>query len=100
MILPKEIAPYEVCIVIANTKDDQQVSLANEIYEKLSSKGIEVLLDDRNERAGVKFKDMDLIGVPVRIVVGKRANEGVVEYKERKMTEVLELSIDELYSRF
>ena len=100
MILPKEIAPYEVAIVIANTKDEEQVRLGNELYEKLSSEGIEVLLDDRNERAGVKFKDMDLIGIPVRVVVGKKANEGIVEYKERANDTVEELSIDELLNRF
>lgn len=100
MILPKEIAPYEVCIVVANTKDEEQVRLGNELYEKLLSKGIEVLLDDRNERAGVKFKDMDLIGIPVRVVVGKKANEGIVEYKERSLDEVIELTIDELVNKF
>ena len=100
MILPKEIAPYEVAIVIANTKDEEQVRLGNELYEKLSSEGIEVLLDDRNERAGVKFKDMDLIGIPVRVVVGKKASEGIVEYKERATSEVEELNIQELISKF
>ena len=100
MILPKEIAPYEVAIVIANTKDEEQVRLGNELYEKLSSEGIEVLLDDRNERAGVKFKDMDLIGIPVRVVVGKKASEGIIEYKERATSEVEELNIQELISKF
>ena len=100
MILPKNIAPYEVSIVIANVKDEEQVRLGNELYDKLTSKGIEVLLDDRNERAGVKFKDMDLIGIPVRVVVGKKANEGIVEYKERANDTVEELSIDELLNRF
>ncbi|MBQ3510905.1 MAG: proline--tRNA ligase [Bacilli bacterium] len=100
MILPKNIAPYEVSIVIANVKDEEQVRLGNELYDKLNEKGIEVLLDDRNERAGVKFKDMDLIGIPVRVVVGKKANEGIVEYKERANDIVEELSIDELLNRF
>ena len=100
MILPKNIAPYEVAIVIANTKDEEQVRLGNELYDKLSTAGIEVLLDDRNERAGVKFKDMDLIGIPVRVVVGKRATEGIVEYKERAGRDVEELSIEDLIKRF
>ncbi|MBQ2910149.1 MAG: proline--tRNA ligase [Bacilli bacterium] len=100
MILPKEIAPYEVAIVIANTKDDEQIKLGNELYDKLTSMGVEVLLDDRNERAGVKFKDMDLIGIPVRVVVGKKASEGIVEYKERATSEVEELNIQELISKF
>ena len=99
MILPKEIAPYEVSIVIANTKDEEQVRLGNELYDELTSDGIEVLLDDRNERAGVKFKDMDLIGVPVRIVVGKKASECIVEYKERASDEVIELSVQEVISK-
>ena len=99
MILPKEIAPYEVAIIIANTKDEEQVRLGNELYEKLSSEGIEVLLDDRNERAGVKFKDMDLIGIPVRVVVGKKASEGIVEYKKRALGEVVELSVQDVISK-
>lgn len=99
MVLPKEIAPYEVAIVIANTKDEEQVRLGNELYDKLTSKGVEVLLDDRNERAGVKFKDMDLIGIPVRIVIGKKAKEGIVEYKERALGEVIELNVEEVISK-
>ncbi len=100
MILPKNIAPYEVSVVIANVKDEVQVELGNKIYDELSNKGIEVILDDRNERAGVKFKDMDLIGVPVRVVVGKKANENIVEYKERASSEVKELTYEELISLF
>ena len=96
LILPKNIAPYEVSVVIANVKDETQVELGNKIYDELTSKGIEVILDDRNERAGVKFKDMDLIGIPVRIVVGKKASENVVEYKERVNSEVKEMTYDEL----
>ena len=100
IILPKEIAPYEVAIVIANTKDEEQVKLGNELYDKLTEKGIDVLLDDRNERAGVKFKDMDLIGIPVRVVVGKRAYEGVVEYKVRTCKEIFELNIEDVLNKF
>lgn len=100
MILPKEIAPYEVAIVIANTKDEIQVKLANELYDKLTEKGIEVLLDDRDERAGVKFKDMDLIGIPERIVVGKKANEGIVEFKKRSNNEIFEYNLADVISLF
>lgn len=96
MILPKEIAPFEVSIVIANMKDENQVKVANVLYEELKSQGVEVLLDDRDERAGVKFKDMDLIGIPKRIVVGKKAIDGIVEYKERRNGEVKEISLDEV----
>ena len=93
IIFNKEIAPYEVCIVIANTKDEEQVRVANELYERFVSKGIDVLLDDRDDRAGVKFKDMDLIGIPKRIVVGKNINEGMVEYKERSSSDVKLISV-------
>ena len=93
IIFNKEISPYEVCIVIANTKDEEQVRVANKLYEKLVSIGVDVLLDDRDERAGVKFKDMDLIGIPKRIVVGKNINEGLVEYKERNCADVKLVSL-------
>lgn len=91
IIFSKELAPYEVAIVIANAKDDVQVALAEEIYHELQSRGLEVLLDNRDLRAGVKFKDMDLIGIPKRITVGRRASEGIVEYKERNSSDVLEI---------
>ena len=69
--------------------------LAEEIYNELKKNGIETIIDDRNERAGVKFKDADLIGIPVRINVGKKANESVVEFKIRKTGEMFELTKDE-----
>lgn len=100
MILPEEIAPYEVAIVIANTKDEEQVKLANELYDRLIEKDVDVLLDDRDERAGVKFKDMDLIGIPKRIIVGKKACEGIVEYKERCCNETQEMTIDKMLNLF
>ena len=83
MILPVSIAPYQAVVVPVNTKEEEQVKLAEEIYEELGKQGIEVLIDDRSERCGVKFKDADLIGIPVRIVVGKKAGEGIVEFKKR-----------------
>ena len=100
MILPSEISPYDVSIVIANTKDENQVKLANDLYDKLCDLGIDVLLDDRDESAGVKFKDMDLIGIPKRIVVGKGASEGIFEYKERDSDKSINLDIDSLISMF
>ena len=81
---PIAIAPYHVVIVPVNIKDELQMKVANEMYEKLQSAGIEVVLDDRDERAGVKFKDADLIGFPYRVTVGKTINDGFVEYKIRK----------------
>lgn len=83
IIWPVNIAPYKVAIVVVNAKDEAQVKLADEIYKQLNSAGIEPLMDDRDERAGVKFKDMDLIGIPMRITVGKAAAEGNVEFKLR-----------------
>ena len=71
IIWPLVIAPYHVIITIINTKKEEQKELGERIYEELTHKGIEVLLDDRNERAGVKFNDRDLIGIPIRITVGK-----------------------------
>ena len=83
IIWPLAIAPYEVIIVVANTKDSNQVDLAEKIYEGLKEKAIDVLLDDRNDRAGLKFKDADLIGIPWRIIVGRDSASGKVELIER-----------------
>ena len=84
---PIAIAPYHVVIVPVNIKDELQMKVANEMYEKLQSAGIEVVLDDRDERAGVKFKDADLIGFPFRVTVGKTINDGCVEFKVRETDE-------------
>jgi prolyl-tRNA synthetase len=88
---PVPIAPFEVIVVIASSRDEAQVALAESLYADLQEAGIEVLLDDRPERAGVKFKDADLIGIPWRIVVGRAAAEGRVEVVERGGTETQEL---------
>ena len=96
IIWPSSIAPFKCSIVIANTKDEIQVSLANKIYDELLEKGIEPLLDDRNERMGVKLNDMDLIGIPVRIVVGKRASEDIVELKYRNKDDIFEININNI----
>lgn len=84
---PEIIAPYKVAIVIINMKDEAQVAYANELYETLRKKGVEVILDDRDARAGVKFNDMELIGVPYRITVGRSLAKGEVEFKHKKDTE-------------
>jgi prolyl-tRNA synthetase len=84
IIFPISIAPFEVIIVTVNQDDAEVVNTAEKIYSGLLDKGIEVLLDDRDERAGVKFKDADLIGIPVRITVGKKAlQQGNIELKLR-----------------
>ena len=84
IIWPVSIAPFEVIIIIANMKNFEQVTLAEEIYQKLIDNGVDALLDDRDERAGLKFKDADLIGIPWRIVAGREANSGIVELHNRK----------------
>ena len=86
-------------LVIINNKFEDQVKLANELYDSLKAQGIDVILDDRDERAGVKFKDMDLIGVPVRITVGKLAGEGKVEYKLRTEQEAETLDAQEALNK-
>lgn len=95
IIFPKELAPYDVAIVIANNKDDNQVKIANKLYEKCINKGIQVILDDRNVSCGVKFKDMDLIGIPKRITVGKLIGDGKVEVKMRNSDIIDDVLIDE-----
>lgn len=95
IIFPVSVAPYEAIVIPVNNKQEEQMAVAEDIYNKLREQGIDVLFDDRAERAGVKFKDADLIGVPVRIVVGKKCGEGIVEYKERAASEASEKTIDD-----
>ncbi len=100
IIWPESIAPFTLGIVLVSRKDETQVNLANELYETFKAKGIDVLLDDRDERVGVKFKDMELIGLPYRVTVGKKAGEGIVEFTTRKTGEKVELTIEELMKKF
>ena len=93
---PTAIAPYEVIVVIANVAEEQQSQLGEQLYAELQSAGVDVLLDDRSERAGVKFKDADLLGVPWRVVVGRGAATGVVELVERATGEKRELPANTL----
>ncbi len=90
------IAPYHVIICIPNISDTEQVQTAEKLYTDLNAAGIETLLDDRNERAGVKFKDADLIGIPYRIVTGRSLKENKVEVVERKSRQSQEIPIDEV----
>ncbi len=98
IIWPKSVAPFDLGIVVANIKDETQVKLAEELYNQLKQQGYDVLLDDRKERPGVKFKDMELIGLPIRITVGKRSGEGIIEVRERTADENQEMSVEELYA--
>lgn len=95
IIWPMEIAPYQVIIVPVNILDETVMNIAKNMYDRLQKLNAEVLLDDRNERAGVKFNDADLIGIPIRINIGRKAAEGLVEYKLRRGHEALTLTVDE-----
>ena len=92
---PVVAAPYKVIVVPTKVNDEENMGLAEKIYEQLLDEGVEVLIDDRNERPGVKFKDADLIGIPLRITVGRRAGEGIVEIKYRATGEASEVSVEE-----
>ncbi len=94
---PKDLAPYQVAIVIISMKDEQQVAIANKLHDELQAAGIEVILDDREERPGVKFKDMELIGIPYRITVGRGVKDGKVELKPR-IGDSVEVAIEDAVS--
>ena len=90
IIWPSAIAPFVVDVIAANMKDEAQTALAEEVYGNLLDAGIETIYDDRNERAGFKFKDADLIGFPFKVVCGKKSAEGIVELKIRRTGETIE----------
>ena len=92
---PVAIAPYHVVVVPVNIDDSEQSKVAYEIYNKLLELGVEVVIDDRTDRAGVKFKDADLIGFPIRITVGKGISQGLVEFKQRTSKEIENVSVNE-----
>ena len=95
IIWPVSVAPYHAIVTLVKPKDEEQAKVAEEIYQSLLTAGVEAVIDDRDERPGVKFKDADLLGFPIRITVGKRAGEGIVEYKLRRDSEKSELSVAE-----
>ena len=96
IIWPQEIAPFSVAVVVVANKDETQMQVAESLYQQLKAQGIDVLLDDRKERPGVKFKDMELIGIPYRITVGRRINEGIVELNIRGNEEKQEIALNEI----
>lgn len=100
IIWPESIAPFEIGIVLISNKDEAQKKLSLELYDKLKKMGYDVLLDDRDERPGVKFKDMELIGLPYRITVGRKAAEGVVECTTRATSLKEEMSVEKILERF
>lgn len=96
IVWPMEASAFKIIVTIANEKDEQQFKVAEEIYSNLVNSGISTILDDRKERAGVKFKDADLWGIPIRITVGKNIKENNVEIKLRNLKEKKEIPIDQL----
>lgn len=99
IIWPKEVAPYLVHLVCLDMKKDVQKETAEKIYNKLLEEKVEVLYDDRIERPGVKFNDTDLIGLPIQIIVGRKADEGIIEIKVRKTGEREEVLVENLYTK-
>lgn len=96
LVWPDSIAPFDVHVIPVNAKKDDQMAMANAIDQQLTAAGYEVLVDDRKERAGVKFADADLIGLPIRITIGKKAADGIVEVKIRKTGETIEVKQEEV----
>jgi prolyl-tRNA synthetase len=95
MILPPAIAPFQVVVTPANMADAAQAEAARKIYRGCLDLGMDAVLDDRDERPGVKFKDADLIGVPFRVVVGKKLGSGLVELVERKTRQSVDVAVDQ-----
>jgi prolyl-tRNA synthetase len=93
---PVNVSPFDVHLISVNMKDEAQVELAEKLYNELKQNRFDVLYDDRTERAGVKFADSDLIGLPIRLTVGKKANEGIIEVKVRKTGEMKEVHYEEI----
>ena len=96
IIWPLVVAPYEVVVTVVNTKDEDQMGLGEKIYDDLRSKGYDVLIDDRKARPGVKFNDRDLIGIPIRVTVGRGAKDGLVEYSTRAEMENKDIRVEEI----
>lgn len=99
IIWPLSVAPYHVSVIPVNVKDEEQMRIASEIYNSLQKIGVEVILDDRNERAGVKFKDSEIMGIPMRVTVGKKIAEGKVEFKLRTGDDNDVIKIEEVIDR-
>jgi prolyl-tRNA synthetase len=96
IIWPRAIAPFDAVVTVTNVKQAELVEAGERLYKELRAAGLEVLLDDRDERAGVKFKDADLIGVPFRVTVGKKIAEGKVELFDRAMKQSTDIGLEEV----
>jgi prolyl-tRNA synthetase len=99
IIWPKSIAPFDVIVTVTNMKQDELREAGENLYKDLQRAGLDVLLDDRDERAGVKFKDADLIGIPYRITIGKKIADGVVELFDRRTKQSEDVKLSEIVSR-
>ncbi len=96
LVWPVSVAPFTVGIIVINMKDNTQSKIALDLYDEFNKMGVDVLLDDRDERAGVKFKDMELVGIPYRITIGKKASDGILELKSRDGKVDGEFKLDEV----
>ena len=99
IIWPKSLTPFHVIVTITNMKQDDVRAAGEKLYADLQRAGLEVLLDDRDERAGVKFKDADLIGIPYRITIGKKASDGIVELFDRGSKQSEDVKISDVVGR-
>lgn len=99
IIWPLSVAPYHVSLIPVNIKDEVQMKVSGEMYQKLRAAGVDVIMDDRNERAGVKFKDSDLMGIPMRVTIGKKTGEGQVEFKLRNSSDIETINIEDVYNK-
>lgn len=99
IVWPRSIAPFDVVVTVTNMKQQELRDAGEQLYKELSSAGFDVLLDDRDDRAGVKFKDADLIGIPYRVTIGKKTSEGIVELFDRKQKSNVEVNFSEVLER-
>src|SRR5438876_8396733 len=99
IIWPKTLAPFDVVVTITNVKDERLRQAGDKLYQDLQHAGLDVLLDDRDERAGVKFKDADLIGIPYRITLGKKIADGLVELFDRRTKQSEDVKLVDVVSR-
>jgi len=99
IIWPMSVAPFHVTVCLVQNAGEGAARLADEVYEALLAKGVEAVIDDRDERPGVKFNDADIVGIPIRITVGKKAADGIVEYKRRDCADMEEMGAREAVER-
>ena len=99
IIWPKSLTPFDVIVTVTNMKDEKLRAAGEKLYQELQDAGLQVLLDDRDERAGVKFKDADLIGIPYRITIGKKIADGAVELFDRRAKKSEDVTLDDIVAR-